>query len=165
MRRIRIVDSHTGGEPTRVVIEGGPDLGDGPLSERLALLRERYDELRSAVVNEPRGNDAIVGAWMVPPTDPSCAAGVIYFNNAGYLGMCGHGTIGAAVSLAHMGRIAPGVHRFETPVGDVTVELHDRNTATIANVPSYLHRPDVTVEVEGLGAVSGDVAWGGNFFF
>ena len=162
---MRVIDSHTEGEPTRLIVFGGPDLGRGPLAERRKIFAERYDGFRTFALNEPRGFDAMVGALLCKPTDPTCASGLIFFNNFGYLGMCGHGTIGAAVSLAHMGRIAAGLHRFETPVGDVTVELHDRNTATIANVPSYLHRPDVTVEVEGLGAVSGDVAWGGNFFF
>ena len=165
MRGIRIVDSHTGGEPTRVVVEGGPDLGRGPLRERLALLRDRYDELRSAVVNEPRGNDAIVGAWLLPPLDPSCAAGVIYFNNAGYLGMCGHGTIGLAVTLAYLGRIAPGEHRIETPVGVVTATLHADSSVSVTNVPSHRKARAVRVEVAGIGAVTGDVAWGGNWFF
>jgi len=165
MRRIRIVDSHTGGEPTRVVVEGGPDLGGGTLSARLALLRERYDEFRSAVVNEPRGNDAIVGAWLVPPLDPSCAAGVIFFNNAGYLGMCGHGTIGLAVTLAYLGRIAPGAHRIETPVGVVTATLHADSSVSVTNVPSHREARAVRVEVPGIGAVTGDVAWGGNWFY
>ena len=165
MRRIRIVDSHTGGEPTRVVVEGGPDLGDGPLVARRALLRDRYDEFRSAVVNEPRGSDAIVGAWLVPPLDPSCAAGVIFFNNAGYLGMCGHGTIGLAVTLAYLGRIAPGEHRIETPVGVVTATLHPDSSVSVTNVPSHRAARGVRVEVPGIGAVTGDVAWGGNWFF
>ena len=165
MRRIRIVDSHTGGEPTRVVVVGGPDLGTGPLSERLALLRDRYDEFRSAVVNEPRGSDAIVGAWLVRPTDPSCVAGVIYFNNAGYLGMCGHGTIGLAVTLAYLGRIAPGEHRIETPVGVVTATLHEDSSVSVTNVPSRREARAVRVEVPGIGPVTGDIAWGGNWFF
>jgi 4-hydroxyproline epimerase len=162
---MRVIDSHTEGEPTRLVVSGGPELRRGPLAERRNIFAERHDRFRTFALNEPRGFDAMVGALLCEPVDPTCASGLIFFNNVGYLGMCGHGTIGAAVSLAHMGRIAPGLHRFETPVGDVTVELHDRNTATIANVPSYLHRRDVTVEVEGFGAVSGDVAWGGNWFF
>jgi len=165
MRRIRIVDSHTGGEPTRVVVEGGPDLGNGPLSERLALLRDRYDEFRSAVVNEPRGSDAIVGAWLVRPADPACAAGVIFFNNAGYLGMCGHGTIGLAVTLAYLGRIGPGEHRIETPVGVVTATLHQDASVSVTNVASRREARAVRVEVPGVGAVTGDVAWGGNWFF
>ena len=165
MRRIRIVDSHTGGEPTRVVVEGGPDLGDGPLSERLELLRDCYDQFRSAVVNEPRGSDAIVGAWLVAPTDPECATGVIFFNNADYLGMCGHGTIGLAVTLAYLGRIDPGVHRIETPVGVVTARLHPDFSVSVTNVPSRREARAVRVEVPGIGAVTGDVAWGGNWFF
>ena len=165
MRRIRIVDSHTGGEPTRVVVEGGPDLGRGPLSGRLELLRDVYDQFRSAVVNEPRGSDAIVGAWLVPPTDPSCATGVIFFNNADYLGMCGHGTIGLAVTLAYLGRIAPGVHRIETPVGVVTARLHADLSVSVTNVPSRREARGVRVEVPGIGTVTGDVAWGGNWFF
>jgi 4-hydroxyproline epimerase len=165
MNRIRIVDSHTGGEPTRVVVEGGPDLGAGPLDQRLALLRERYDRFRSAVVNEPRGSDAIVGAWLVPPVDPTCAAGVIYFNNAGYLGMCGHGTIGLAVTLRYLGRIAPGVHRIETPVGVVTATLHEDSSVSVTNVPSHRAARGLRVDVPGVGVVTGDVAWGGNWFY
>jgi len=165
MNRIRVVDSHTGGEPTRVVLEGGPDLGSGPLAERLALLRDRYDDFRAAVVNEPRGSDALVGAWLVPPVDRSCVTGVIYFNNAGYLGMCGHGTIGLAVTLAHLGRIGPGEHRIETPVGAVTATLHAEGSVSVTNVASHREARAVRVEVEGIGAVTGDVAWGGNWFY
>ena len=162
---MRVIDSHTEGEPTRLVVAGGPDLGSGPLAERRRIFAERHDGFRTFALNEPRGFEAIVGALLCAPTTPDCAAGLIFFNNAGYLGMCGHGTIGAAVTLAHMGRIGPGLHRFETPVGIVTAELHDRATATIANVPSYLHRSAVKTRVDGLGHVVGDVAWGGNWFY
>jgi 4-hydroxyproline epimerase len=160
-----IVDSHTEGEPTRVVVAGGPDLGGGPLAERLSLMRARYDRFRSAVVNEPRGNDALVGAWLVPPADRSCAAGVIFFNSAGYLGMCGHGTIGLTVTLAHLGRIRAGEHRIETPVGVVTVVLHPDGSVSVTNVASYRRARAVAVEVPGIGTVTGDVAWGGNWFY
>src|SRR5437588_11093799 len=122
---IHVIDSHTGGEPTRVVVSGGPDLGCGSMAERRAIFRERFDAFRSAVVNEPRGSDVMVGALLCEPVDPSCAAGVIFFNNVGYLGMCGHGTIGVAVALGHLGKIAPGTHRLETPVGVVSVTLED----------------------------------------
>lgn len=162
---IRVVDSHTGGEPTRVVIEGGPDLGRGSLAEQRARFREHHDEFRSAVVNEPRGSDVMVGALLCPPSDPSCVAGVIFFNNVGVLNMCGHGTIGVAVTLAHLGRISPGKHRLETPVGVVGFELFEGNRVTIENVPSYRSIKDAVVEVAGVGAVSGDVAWGGNWFY
>jgi 4-hydroxyproline epimerase len=162
---IRVVDTHTGGEPTRVVISGGPQLGSGPLAERRDLFRLRFDHYRSAIVNEPRGSDVMVGALLVPPVNPACAGGVIFFNNVGCLGMCGHGTIGVAVALAHAGRIAVGSHRLETPVGEVGFELSDPNTVTIENVPSYRSAKDVSIDVPGVGQVKGDVAWGGNWFF
>ncbi|HEY3624253.1 MAG TPA: proline racemase family protein [Roseiarcus sp.] len=162
---MRVIDSHTEGEPTRVIVDGGPPLGDGPLAERLARFEAEFDHFRRFAVNEPRGHHALVGALICEPDDPSCAAGVIFFNNVGYLGMCGHGTIGLAVTLAHMGRLKPGRHRFETPVGAVGVELVDGSTATVENVESYRFAEAVEVEVEGLGALRGDVAWGGNWFF
>jgi 4-hydroxyproline epimerase len=162
---VRAIDSHTEGEPTRVIVDGGPPLGRGPLVERLRRFAGEFDHFRRFAVNEPRGHDAIVGALICEPHDPSCAAGVIFFNNVGYLGMCGHGTIGLAVTLAHMGRLKPGRHRFETPVGAVGVELVDGCTATVENVESYRLAKAVSVKVEGLGQVRGDVAWGGNWFF
>ena len=162
---ITVVDSHTAGEPTRCVLAGGPDLGAGSLAERLEILRGRHDDLRRAILCEPRGSDVVVGAWILPPDDPECAAAVIFFNNAGYLGMCGHGSIGVAVTLAHLGRIAPGPHRLQTPVGTVTINLESRHTATIENVPAYRHAADVRVHVPGHGELRGDVAWGGNWFF
>jgi 4-hydroxyproline epimerase len=165
MTRARIVDSHTAGEPTRVVIEGGPDLGRASLAERLARFRHDHDHFRSGVVNEPRGSDVVVGALLCEPVDPTCAAGVIFFNNVGYLGMCGHGTIGVVVTLAHLGRIQPGVHRIETPVGSVRVELHDRARVTVGNVASYRYAHRVAVTVPARGEVTGDIAWGGNWFF
>ncbi|MBI3971933.1 MAG: proline racemase family protein [Chloroflexi bacterium] len=162
---MHVVDSHTGGEPTRVIVDGGPNLGRGTMAERLAVFRDAHDELRSAVVNEPRGSDVIVGALLCEPVDPSCVAGVIFFNNVGYLGMCGHGTIGVAVTLAHLGRIGAGIHRLETPVGIVTVDFNGQNMVTVENVPSYRYTTAVTVDVEGFGPMTGDVAWGGNWFF
>lgn len=163
--KITVLDSHTAGEPTRCVIAGGPDLGSGTLEERFERLRREHDGLRRAILCEPRGADVIVGAWILPPDTPDCAAAVIFFNNAGYLGMCGHGTIGAAVTLAHMGRIAPGMHRIQTPVGVVQVQLHDAHRATIENVAAYRHIARAKVDVPGHGPVTGDVAWGGNWFF
>ena len=163
--RISVIDTHTGGEPTRIVISGGPDLGSGTMAQRLAVCRDRFDTFRSAVVNEPRGSDVMVGAILVPPMDPTCATGVIFFNNVGYLGMCGHGTIGVAVALAYLGRIGPGSHRLETPVGIVTFHLEGRNTVAIDNVESYRLAKSVKVSVPGLKTYMGDVAWGGNWFF
>jgi len=165
MQRIGVIDTHTGGEPTRVVISGGPELGSGPIAERLGTFRDRHDRFRSAVVNEPRGSDVMVGALVLEPVDPTAAAGVIFFNNVGYLGMCGHGTIGVAVTLAHLGRIKPGAHRLETPVGIVAFDYRGGNTVTIENVPSYRYAAGVVVNVEGVGPITGDVAWGGNWFF
>lgn len=165
MRRVRVIDSHTGGEPTRVVVAGGPDLGTGPLSARREVFRREFDRFRSAVVNEPRGSDVLVGALLVEPHEPSCAAGAIFFNNVGPLGMCGHATMGIAVTLAHLGRTVPGRYRIDTPVGLVTVDHHGGPTVGVVNVPSYRHAAGVAVEVEGVGRVTGDVAWGGNWFF
>jgi len=163
--RVRVIDSHTGGEPTRLVVSGGPDLGGGSLADRLECFRSKHDSFRSAVVNEPRGSDVIVGAMLCDPLDRSCAAGVIFFNNVGYLGMCGHGTIGLVATLAYMKRIAPGDHRIETPVGTVTAVLHDGGEVTVNNVASYRSQANVAVKVPGYGEVRGDVAWGGNWFF
>ena len=165
MKQISIIDSHTGGEPTRLIVDGGPDLGRGPLSERLALLRERHDRLRTGTVCEPRGSDVLVGALLCAPHAEDCVAGVIFFNNVGYLGMCGHGTIGLVASLAHLGRIATGRHRIDTPVGVVVAELHPDGSVSVDNVPSYRLKKDVPVVVAGYGAVRGDIAWGGNWFF
>jgi 4-hydroxyproline epimerase len=164
-RKIKIIDSHTGGEPTRVIVEGAPDLGGGPMTERLERFRNEFDSIRSAVVNEPRGNDAIVGALLCEPSDPTCDAGVIYFNNVGYLNMCGHGTIGLVVTLAHMGRFKGGTCRLETVVGTVEARLNPNGTVTIRNVPSYRSATGVAVDAPGIGVVHGDIAWGGNWFF
>ncbi len=163
--RIRVIDSHTGGEPTRVVTAGGPGLGRGPLAERRKIFAEKYDAYRSAIVNEPRGSELTVGALLTAPTDPTCVSGVIFFNNVGYLGMCGHGTIGLAVTLGHMGRITAGSYKLETPVGVVTFDYDGENAVTLENVPSYRFAKDVSVDVPDYGTVIGDVAWGGNWFF
>lgn len=163
--RISIIDSHTGGEPTRVIVSGGPDLDTGSLSDRRLRFREEFDHYRRAVVNEPRGSDVIVGALLVLPVDPTCAAGVIFFNNVGYLGMCGHGLIGTVVTLGHLGRIKAGQHRLETPVGTVSIEYDGANRVAFENVPSYRYQAGVTVCSEELGCLTGDIAWGGNWFF
>jgi 4-hydroxyproline epimerase len=165
MHLLNIVDSHTGGEPTRVVVAGGPDLGAGPLSRRKDTFQREHDVYRSAVVNEPRGSDVMVGALLVEPEDKRCATGVIFFNNVGYLGMCGHGTIGLVVTLAHLGKIKAGNHKIETPVGVVTATLHPDGRVSVTNVPSWRKVKAATVDVPGIGKVSGDVAWGGNWFF
>ncbi len=165
VRRIQVVDTHTGGEPTRVVLDGGPDLGLGDLAARRLVFDAEQGAFRSTVANEPRGSDVMVGALVCPPSRADCVVGVIFFNNVGTLGMCGHGTIGLAVALAHVGRIGPGRHRFETPVGVVGVELEDAHHARFENVASRRSAKGVSLEVPGLGVVVGDVAWGGNWFF
>jgi 4-hydroxyproline epimerase len=162
---IRVIDSHTGGEPTRVVVSGGPDLGDGDMALRRQRFRDEHDAWRRALVNEPRGSDVLVGALICVPVDPRNACGVIFFNNFGYIGMCGHGTIGLVATLAYLGRLKAGEHRIETPVGIVTTTLHDDGSVTVANVPSYRYAAKVRVDVPGHGIVHGDVAWGGNWFF
>ena len=164
-KRIHVIDSHTAGEPTRVIVSGGPDLGNGTMRERLERFRGEFDGFRSAVVNEPRGSDAIVGALLCEPHDPSCDAGVIYFNNVGYLNMCGHGTIGMMVTLAHMGRIQHGTCRFDTVAGPVEARLNPNGSVTIRNVASYRSAAHVAVEAPGIGRVYGDIAWGGNWFY
>ncbi len=165
IRRVHVIDSHTGGEPTRVVIDGGPDLGHGSMAERRILFSEKHDNFRAAVVNEPRGSDVIIGALLCPPVDPANAAGVLFFNNIGPLWMCGHGTIGLGVTLGHLGRIQAGSHRLETAVGIVTIDYDGKSRVSFDNVPSYRFGHDVTVDVEGIGPVTGDIAWGGNWFF
>ncbi len=164
-RRVSIVDSHTAGEPTRVVTAGGPDLGGGPMDSQVQRLRDVHDSFRAGVVCEPRGSEVVVGALLCPPVDPGSATGVIFFNDVGYLGMCGHGTIGVIATLAHLGRITPGIHHVETPVGTVCTELHEDGSVSVQNVLSYRFRKGVPVDVPGYGSFRGDIAWGGNWFF
>ena len=163
--KVQIIDSHTGGEPTRLIIKGGPDLGAGTMAARLEIFKNQFDHFRAALVTEPKGSDIMVGALMCEPQNPKHSAGVIFFNNVGYLGMCGHGTIGLMISLFHLGRIQQGLHILETPVGNIEVQLHAHNQVSLQNVPSYRFAKEVTVLVEGVGPVVGDIAWGGNWFF
>ena len=165
MTKLKVIDSHTGGEPTRVIVSGMPDLGSGTIQQRLDRFRSDFDHIRSATVHEPRGNDAIVGALLCEPHDPTCQFGVIFFNNVGFLNMCGHGTIGLMVTLAHMGRVGKGVTRIDTNCGPVDARLNDDGSVTLRNVPSYRSSAAVPVEVPGIGTVKGDIAWGGNWFF
>jgi 4-hydroxyproline epimerase len=164
-RKVHIIDSHTGGEPTRVVVAGAPDLGSGPLADRAARFHAQFDTFRSAVVNEPRGSDAVIGALLCEPHDASCDAGVIFFNNVGLLNMCGHGTIGLVVTLEHMGRIRSGTCRLDTVCGPVDAHLNPNGSVTIRNVASWRSAKQVPVEAPGIGRVRGDVAWGGNWFY
>ncbi len=197
---LEVVDSHTEGEPTRVVVGGWGEVAGATMAERRDELRRHHDALRRAVVCEPRGHEAVVGALLTPPVEPGSSAGVIFFDNAGYLGMCGHGTIGVVRTLAFLGRLGRSgaearTVRLDTPVGTVTAEIpaggdgvddgdggekgqeqeqgdgvrdgwdRDEGAVTVTNVPARCHAVDVAVEVPWLGRVTGDVAWGGNWFF
>jgi len=165
MQTIRVIDTHTAGEPTRVVVEGGPDLGDGSLAERRLRFQDEFDHYRRALIHEPRGSDLLVGALVTSPSESECLAGVIFFNNVGVLNMCGHGAMGVAVALAHDRRLISGSHRLDTPVGVVEINYDGQHTVAVENVPSYRLATDVSVGVHGYGPVSGDIAWGGNWFF
>ena len=165
IQKIKVIDSHTGGEPTRVIIDGFPNLGEGAMAERATVFEKEFDNLRSAIVQEPRGHDAIVGALLCEPLDKTCVAGVIFFNNASYLGMCGHGTIGLVKTLSYLGKLSVGKHKIETTVGIIEVEFGKDEFVTLENVPSYRYKKAVEIEVENYGKVSGDIAWGGNWFF
>ena len=164
MKLVHIIDSHTGGEPTRLVMTGFPQLAGNTMAEKLNALRDQHDQWRRACLLEPRGNDVLVGALYCEPVSPDATCGVIFFNNAGYLGMCGHGTIGLVASLHHLGHISPGVHKIDTPVGPVSATLHEDGAVTLRNVPAYRYRKQVPVDVPGHGLVYGDIAWGGNWF-
>jgi 4-hydroxyproline epimerase len=179
MLRISFLDSHTGGEPTRLITSLPFDLGTGSVADKLSTLKVHHDGLRRTVLLEPRGSDVLVGAYLVPPADPTCQFGVIFFNNVGYLGMCGHGTIGLIASLAYLGKVQPGVIRVETPVGVVEATLHDSpllsgegpgvrseypNKVSVQNIPAYRHLHHIPIEIDGK-TIHGDVAWGGNWFF
>ncbi|MDO7830146.1 proline racemase family protein [Providencia huashanensis] len=164
-KKIEVIDSHTAGEPTRLVIGGFPELGNESIAARLELLREHHDDWRRTTILEPRGNDILVGALLCKPQNPAAAAGVIFFNNEGYLGMCGHGTIGLVASLHFLGQVSYGKHLIETPVGEVTAELHQDGSVSIQNVYSYRYRKGVQIDVPEVGTITGDIAWGGNWFF
>ena len=163
--KLRVIDSHTGGEPTRAVIDSIPDLGDGSLQEQANCFSSNYDSIRSLIVNEPRGSDILVGALLLTSTREDCIAGVIFFNNVGILGMCGHGMIGVIRTLQYLNRIQPGVHRIETTVGIVQAVLHDDGKVSIRNVPSFRAMKDYTVHAPGYGTYVGDIVWGGNWFY
>lgn len=164
-QKISVIDSHTEGEPTRLVYKGFPDLGSGSMSERRAILRQEHDNWRKAVILEPRGNDILVGALLCTPQNPKASAGIIFFNNEGYLGMCGHGTIGLMASLKHLGLINTGKHIIETPVGDVISVIHENGSVSVQNVPAYRYQSNISVHIPEIGIITGDIAWGGNWFF
>jgi 4-hydroxyproline epimerase len=163
--KVQVIDSHTGGEPTRIVVSGGPDLGSGTFAKRREIFRDQFDQFRSAVVDEPRGSEILVGGLLCPPKKSKAVAGIVFFNNVGVLNMCGHGMIGLTVTLSYLERIGFGAHLIETPVGDVSVRLGKDGQVTVTNVPSYRYLANIVLEIPGEGVVRGDVAWGGNWFF
>src|SRR5882757_9435552 len=164
-RSVQVIDSHTAGEPTRVVIAGGPSLGDADLQSQLEAFRSQHDSFRTEVLCEPRGSEVLVGALLCAPRNPGVTAGVIFFNDVGYLGMCGHGSIGLIATLAYLGRLKAGTHQIETPVGMIAASLHSDGAVSITNVPSYRYRSGVEVDIPEWGLMHGDIAWGGNWFF
>ena len=164
-KEVQVIDSHTGGEPTRIVIDGGPPLAGVTVADRRDSFQSHHDSFRSAVVHEPRGSDVLAGGLLCKPVDQACITGVIFFNNVGYLDMCGHGTIGLVVTLHFLGLAQPGEHKIETPAGTVTARLHDSGEVTFRNVASYRYKKSVAIDVDGYGPVTGDIAWGGNRFY
>jgi len=162
---MKVVDSHTEGEPTRVVVEGWPEPAGATMAERRDDMRARFDHLRRAVLCEPRGHEAVVGALLTPPVSEGSLSGVVFFDNAAYLGMCGHGTIGVVRTLQYLGRIQPGPVALDTPAGTVRADLSADGSVTLENVPAFCHARDVSLDVPGVGRVVGDVAYGGNWFF
>ncbi len=164
-KEVQVIDSHTGGEPTRIIIDGGPPLGGVTVADRRDSFRKHHDSFRSAVVHEPRGSDVLVGGLLCKPVDQACITGVIFFNNVDYLNMCGHSIIGLVVTLQFLGLAHPGEHRIETPAGTITARLHDSGEVTFRNVASNRYKKNVAIDVEGYGRVTGDIAWGGNWFY
>jgi proline racemase len=168
--RLQIIDSHTEGEPTRTVVAGFPPLKGSTMAERRESFRTDCDHLRCGLVKEPRGHDAVVGALLTPPVNQGSDAGVIFFNDVGYLGMCGHGTIGVAETLRYLGRAGGDTVVLDTPVGTVKAWFEKDRMITIENVPSRRLTTGFQVEVGarpgGFPAVlRGDLAYGGNGFF
>ncbi len=169
MKSIDYIDSHTGGEPTRLIPELPFPVARGSVADQLTYLQQHHDSLRATILHEPRGSDVLVGAYLVEPIQQSCQFGVIFYNNVGYLGMCGHGMIGMIATLSFLGRIQPGLVLVETPVGVVEATLHPSesgypNRVSIKNVPAFRFLAHIPLEIDGK-TIHGDVAWGGNWFF
>ena len=162
---MEIIDSHTCGEPTRIVISGWPMPAGNSMPRRREYLRQNHDRLRQAVVCEPRGHNAVVGGLLTPPVCDDSVAGIVFFNDVGYLAMCGHGLIGLVETLKFMGKVSGDDVRIDTPAGTVSAKIEEDGRVTLANVPSYLYKEDIVVNIPQLGEIQGDVAYGGNWFF
>ncbi|MFW6692287.1 proline racemase family protein [Streptomyces sp. MAR4 CNX-425] len=171
-RYFTAVDSHTEGMPTRVVTGGVGVVPGATMAERRAYFAEHLDDVRRLLVNEPRGHAAMSGAILQPPTRPDADYGVLYIEVSGLLPMCGHGTIGVATVLVETGMVPvtePVTRvRLDTPAGPVTAEVAvsggRAESVTFRNVPSFALELDAAVEVPGLGRVTYDMAYGGNFY-
>ncbi|MGO4268824.1 proline racemase family protein [Paenibacillus sp. TAF58] len=165
------IDTHTGGNPTRTVISGVPKLVGSTMSEKMLHMKTEYDWIRKILMYEPRGHGIMSGAILVEPCHPEADIGVIYIETGGYLPMCGHDTIGVCMALVETGMIPvtePTTNlKIDTPAGLVEAELAVQNgkvqKVAFQNVPSFLYK-HVKVEVEGLGGVYCDIAYGGNFY-
>jgi 4-hydroxyproline epimerase len=169
MKSMRYIDSHTGGEPTRLIPELPFPVAQGSVAAQLAFLQQHHDTLRTTILHEPRGSDVMVGAYLVEPGREDCQFGVIFFNNVGYLGMCGHGMIGVIATLSFLGRIQPGTVKVDTPVGVVEATLHPAangypNRVSFKNVPAFRFLSHISLEIDHK-TIHGDIAWGGNWFF
>lgn len=165
LKKIRVIDSHTEGEPTRVIISGVAEPAGDSMSEKREDFAKNLDWVRSAVVCEPRGHDAMVGVMLCEPVEPDCVVGLIFFNNVDVLNGCLHATMGAAVTLMHQGKVSAGTHRLDTPTGVVTVDVSDEGSVTVENVRSYRDQAEVKLTLPRYGEVTGEIAWGGNWFF
>jgi len=167
------IDTHTGGNPTRTLISGLPPLKGETMSDKMLYMKENYDWIRKFLMNEPRGHSVMSGALMTEPCHPEADIGVIYIETGGYLPMCGHDTIGFCTALIEAGLIeydatAPFTTiKLDTPAGlvdvKVTLEYGKAKEVSFVNVPSFLLK-SITIDVEGIGTVECDIAYGGNFY-
>lgn len=165
------VDGHTCGNPVRLVAGGAPPLKGATMVEKRAHFLAEYDWIRTGLCFEPRGHDMMSGAILYPPTRPDCDIAFLFIETSGCLPMCGHGAIGTVTMALERGLVTPqepGVLRIDTPAGLVEARFVENgpyvDSVRITNVPSYLHARQITAEVEGLGEIVADVAYGGNFY-
>ncbi|MTK11153.1 MAG: proline racemase [Clostridiaceae bacterium] len=171
-RTIFAIDSHTMGEPTRIVVGGVPNIPGKTMPEKKAYLEEHLDWVRTAIMLEPRGHNDMFGSIVTQPTTEEADLGIIFMDGGGYLNMCGHGSIGAstvAVETGMVPAVEPVTHlTLEAPAGlvkaSVKVENGKAKEVSIINVPAFLYKRDVEVDVPGIGKVTMDISFGGSFF-
>jgi len=172
-RFFTVIDSHTAGHPTRIVVGGLPKVRGGSVAQKRDYIKSKMDYIRTLLCNEPRGHSCMYGAFLVEPSSEDADFGVIFFSTASYDDMCGHGTIGVATVLTEMNMVRreePTTEvTFETPAGLVRVETKvvggKVKSVSFVNVPAFLYKKDISIDVPGYGEVKGDVAFGGNWFF